>query len=706
MHTVGADSDKANSHAMDAVKPQRVALSRELSEFLVELSIAVQKHSMYPGGHPSLSAAVAGLTRRVGRLLDERTTLVFGVARRQLIIDGVATDPDQPVLRRLAEGLHRHHLGAVSLSRGLEVDELGQALRALSLEVDKHGPLGLAPPGCVLEWPHVRLHPLTFDRLELVGVKPDDAGPDKVVMGRSAELWVGLARAAMATSDHAEMAANAAAEPAAVAQAINNHEGATAYDQVIIGYLLQIAQELQTASGDEAATLRRRTARLIAALKPATLRRLIEMGGDQAQRREFVMNAASGMAVDAVIDILKAAAEASGQTISHGLARMLSKLAAHAELGPEQVRPLAEGALREHVGRLLSGWELADPNPDAYSRALQRIAHSAPAAGAARTAPLARDDDALRLVQMSLELGDAGPCVDRATDQALGAGQFGVLLRLLASVPPKGDAVAARLRVRLTAPASIAALTAHEPFDVDALDRLLPLLSLDGYEMLLDALAASASRSTRRRLLDRLANTSLDVGPLVAARLHDGRWFVVRNMLVLLQRLPGLPAGFSPSPWVRHADSRVRHEALVLQLTVREERESALRTTLEDADPRIVRLGLLAAQLDCPLSLVPLIARIAHNARLDDELRQLAIRALGRSADGRARDALLQLVNGGRTLLGRAKLAPTSAECIAALRALAERWSQDAAVAPTLALAAASPDPLVRQAASRRGAGR
>lgn len=37
---------------MDAVKPNRVALSRELSEFLVELSIAVQKHSMYRGRTP------------------------------------------------------------------------------------------------------------------------------------------------------------------------------------------------------------------------------------------------------------------------------------------------------------------------------------------------------------------------------------------------------------------------------------------------------------------------------------------------------------------------------------------------------------------------------------------------------------------------------------------------------------------------------
>jgi hypothetical protein len=307
---------------------------------------------------------------------------------------------------------------------------------------------------------------------------------------------------------------------------------------------------------------------------------------------------------------------------------------------------------------------------------------------------------------MSLEVGDVGPLLDRAMDQMLGAGRLGALLPLLASVPPDGGAVAVRLRVKLTSPASITALTTCEPFDVEALDHLFPLLSPDGYEVLLDALAESPSRSTRRRLLDRLAHTPLDVAPLVAARLNDRRWFVVRNMLVLLQRLPGLPTGFSPAPWVRHADSRVRHEALVLQLALRDERDSALRTALDDADPRTLRLGVLAAQLDCPPSAVPLIARIALNPKMIDELRQLAIRALGGSADARARDALLQLVDGGRTLLGRAKLAPTSPVCIAALGALAERWPKDAAVAPTVALAASSPDPVVRQAVARRGDGR
>ena len=98
------------------------------------------------------------------------------------------------------------------------------------------------------------------------------------------------------------------------------------------------------------------------------------MGGDLAQRRPFVLDAAHGMAVDAVIDIVKAAADASGQPISDGLVRMLSKLAAHAELGSEQARPAADSALREQVGQLLNGWQLADPNPDDYGKLLQHLA--------------------------------------------------------------------------------------------------------------------------------------------------------------------------------------------------------------------------------------------------------------------------------------------------------------------------------------------
>jgi hypothetical protein len=145
---------------------------------------------MYPDGHPSLGPAVDAVMRRAQRLLEDRPSLAFGVARRQLIVEGVTTDPEHPVLRRLAEELHRHHLGAVSVGRGVQAAELSEVLRVLASEPERGGAPGVA------EWHHVKLHPLTFDGLAIVGDAPLGGGSSN--QGTlSAELWVGLARAAI-----------------------------------------------------------------------------------------------------------------------------------------------------------------------------------------------------------------------------------------------------------------------------------------------------------------------------------------------------------------------------------------------------------------------------------------------------------------------------------------------------------------------------
>ena len=39
---------------------ERAALSRELADLLIEFSIALHKHAMYPEGHPSLEPAAKG----------------------------------------------------------------------------------------------------------------------------------------------------------------------------------------------------------------------------------------------------------------------------------------------------------------------------------------------------------------------------------------------------------------------------------------------------------------------------------------------------------------------------------------------------------------------------------------------------------------------------------------------------------------------
>ena len=185
----------------DVVVSDRAALSREFSELLLELSIALHKFGMYPAAHPALVPVTEGVVARAGQLLVDRTQIVFGVARRQIVIEGIATSEAHPVLRRLAEGLHRHQLGAVSLHRGLERLEVAEALAALARDPEQGGALGTRPAGTRLAWPHLRLHPLSFDGLSLSTDAPETGAAGAGGGLRGAELWIGLARAAMSGDD-------------------------------------------------------------------------------------------------------------------------------------------------------------------------------------------------------------------------------------------------------------------------------------------------------------------------------------------------------------------------------------------------------------------------------------------------------------------------------------------------------------------------
>src|SRR2546430_8824502 len=115
---------------MPAPGGDRATLSGDLADFLIELSIALHKHAMYPEGHPSLAPAVAGVTPRAALLLEDRATISLGVARNQLVIEGVATDPKHPVLRELAGRPHPPHPGAHTFRRGLRPTEGAGALPA------------------------------------------------------------------------------------------------------------------------------------------------------------------------------------------------------------------------------------------------------------------------------------------------------------------------------------------------------------------------------------------------------------------------------------------------------------------------------------------------------------------------------------------------------------------------------------------------
>ena len=688
------------THAHATASGESAALSRDLADFLIELSIALHKNAIYPPGHPLLAGAVDALVLRLVRLLQDRESLSLGVARQQLVIEGVVTAPSNSLLRDLAQRLHRHHLGAVKFLRGVAREEVADLLRTIAADAERSvTPLGLRPAEELRRWAHIRAFPLSYDQLELAGEKQSDdaagGGGHGEAGARAASLWVGLARAAM----FAESAASASGDvsstdPVVVAKAIDEHRREVAYDQVIVGYLLQIADELKRTGGAESVALQKRISTLVSSLKPATLRRLLEMGGDFSQRRRFMLDAAQGMAVDAVMELVQAAADTSQQTISHSLVRLLTKLATHAEQGAAaELRAGAETELRDHVQRLIGDWTLDDPNPDNYRVVLDHMAKAGPLFEA--TDPSTNGPEPERIIQMSLELDSLGEPVSRAVDAMVRRGDLLRLFTLVSNAPERSRAATAMWR-QLASPDQLRTALREAAIDFTLVDQLVPRLKLAAADPLLDALEASPSRAIRRKLLELLVQLGPEAATVIVARLPDERWYVVRNMLMLLADLGDQNVELGTT-YARHADGRVRREAVRILVGVPAMRERAICAGLDDSDERVFRVALQAASGRCPQSAVAILQRRVMEGTLDAELSSHAIAVMASVRTTEVLEWLMERAAGSSpSLFGRPRLAPKSPAMLAALNGLATHWARGRGVGAVLALALGSSDVEIR----------
>jgi hypothetical protein len=685
-----------------AAAGESAALSRELADFLIEFSIGIHKNAIYPPGHPLLESATAGIVRRLEALLKERSTLSLGVARHQLIIEGVATDENNPVLRDLAQRLHRHQLGAVRIIAGVDLVELADVLATVAVDAGRRErPLGLEPPEVLDQWPHVRLLPMTFEQLQLLDEDPA-VGEERAELrghkSRAAQLWIGLARASLA-ADAVDSEDDAAADPVVVAKAIDSHDKDVAYDQVVVGYLLQIAEELKQKGGKEAAALQKRISRLVSTLQPETLQRLMQMGGDDKQRRRFVLDAAQGMAVDAVVDLVQAAADTSGQTISHSLVRLLSKLAVHADQGPTTfARTSADGELRDQVQRLMSDWELEDPNPDAYRQALERMAQAAPMFTGVDRFPCEPE----RLVAMGLEIEVLGDPVWRSVEELLARTDPTPLFDLLDRAP--AGWMPDTLWHTVGSPDTLAQLLRRTPVPMALVTRLVAKMRLAAVDPLLDAIETADDR-TAAQLTDLLAGLGAEVGGLIASRLPSARWVHQRVFLQVIGKLAESPPGFSPAAYTRHPDPAVRREAFRMQMRSPATRDDAIAQALSDSDERMVRLALGAAMQACPPAAASILMVRAADETLSPDLRALGIRAVASYKSAETVGWLVERCLGKKRFFsfGRRSLATKTPEMLAALAGLAAHWRTDPAAVPVLQQAARSSDPEIAEAAGRRG---
>ncbi|HEX5076380.1 MAG TPA: hypothetical protein VFW03_24420, partial [Gemmatimonadaceae bacterium] len=216
---------------------------QELLELLQELALAVHKRGIYPASHPMLHGSVDALARRFRSLLSQRSQLTIGVSRHRLVVDGAATDENNTSLADLAQRLYEHELGVVTVLATVRRSTLDEFIGAIAVSPARGStPFGAGGRSQLARWNDLVLTRVAFDRLELMD-GDSDTEKDDLKTKRSADLWLGLTRAAL----NGESLDGALEDPARLAESVTRQVNLDGPDAAVLGILRQIIGELDDA---------------------------------------------------------------------------------------------------------------------------------------------------------------------------------------------------------------------------------------------------------------------------------------------------------------------------------------------------------------------------------------------------------------------------------------------------------------------------
>jgi len=180
-----------------------------------------------------------------------------------------------------------------------------------------------------------------------------------------------------------------------------------------------------------------------------------------------------------------------------------------------------------------------------------------------------------------------------------------------------------------TIQALIASLLAAPPEKTQAIQQLIEAMGSAATRSLLMSLAEENNRSRRRRLFDFVSSLGTLVVPDVRSFLNDSRWYVVRNMILVLRAANDRSSLPDMRRLAQHPDLRVRLEAIKTLLVLD---PSVPRTLLENAindrDPKLAESAIaLVGSYGIREGVEPLL-KILERADVFGGRRAVRIRAI------------------------------------------------------------------------------
>ena len=172
--------------------------------------------------------------------------------------------------------------------------------------------------------------------------------------------------------------------------------------------------------------------------------------------------------------------------------------------------------------------------------------------------------------------------------------------------------------------------------------RLTDALGTTAQRSLLAALAIENNRSRRRRLFDFIASMGPSIVPEVIEFLQDERWYVLRNMIILLRTVQDKTSLPQVRQLAQHADLRVKMEAIKSLFALDTNVPQGLLDNLFN-DPKVAETAVtMVGSYGIKEGVDPLVRMLEGNDMLGAKrtIRIKAVKALGDIAEPRALEHL------------------------------------------------------------------
>lgn len=651
-----------------------------LARLLFLFNIARRHVSTYPDEHPLIAEALQNFLLQLDELLEFSDEVTLGVARDTLMI-GTSALEKNAVFTDLAQTLFSCDIAALTLRRSVAQHELSTFFRLLCETSDTVRAMGgfgklLREQGVsgvsVLDIDYSAFHATELDVIEA-------AESEEELEARELP-WDGFISALTAgqLDPEGEEFSVRSIDPALLANLMNqqelspeeeggrsrkSEEEGESYDKTITSFFKQLDREDIDAQSRQESL--RKMSLFIDRLNPELRRQLLSSTfatlGGHADMAETVV---SGLSTETLMDIVEDVSNDNIE-IPPGLFNLVSHLARTSakEEGPSRMIQKHDGVsddlLEDRIRTIFkSGGTPGEFIPESYQSFLEDVLNTEKLDTLPQetidemTDGLVGHNIETSVMEVVLEVIDEDPMSEQSDLLTLNLTD---LVRYFTEV---GDYVSLitvydRLRRHHEESEAFSIPIAEQTLDLydeaefvesvldglevwgekkhDDICRLIRHVSGPFIEPLIDRLADEESMSMRQFLMSILYEIGEPAKQVAIKRLHDRRWYLVRNLVILLRRYND-PAVMTPLRFlIGHKHPKVHFEAMKTYLHFNDPKaDRYLLRELQDEDPLRRRNAAFLARNSSSSEVHQLLVEQLGNSALDPEFttRSVIVKSL------------------------------------------------------------------------------